>query len=68
MKPAARSEPGGKMTSPDLKPTALSRPVPILAFVFLAVLTDQIIKIAVEAYLRCSRQCMSFPIWRCTDL
>lgn len=39
------------MTSPDLKPTALSRPVPILAFVFLAVLTDQLIKIAVEAYL-----------------
>lgn len=32
-------------------PTLLSRPVPILVFVLLAVLADQLIKIAVEMYL-----------------
>ncbi|SIR12969.1 signal peptidase II Aspartic peptidase. MEROPS family A08 [Rhizobium sp. RU35A] len=35
----------------ETKPTLLSRPVPILAFVCAAVLLDQVIKIAVEALL-----------------
>lgn len=39
------------MTPPDLKPTLFSRPVPIVAFVIIALLIDQLIKIAVEAYL-----------------
>lgn len=39
------------MTVADLKPTLFSRPAPIFAFIILAVLTDQIIKVAVEAYL-----------------
>jgi len=39
------------MTVADLKPTLFSRPAPIFAFIVLAVLTDQIIKVAVEAYL-----------------
>jgi signal peptidase II len=39
------------MTTTDVKPTLFSRPLPILAFVILAVLADQLIKIAVEAYL-----------------
>lgn len=33
------------------KPTLFSRPIPILVFVILAVLADQLIKVAVEAYL-----------------
>ncbi|MFD1744748.1 signal peptidase II [Rhizobium helianthi] len=36
---------------PAAAPTLLSRPLPIFVFVFLAVLADQLIKIAVEAYL-----------------
>jgi signal peptidase II len=39
------------MTTPDVKSTLFSRPWPILVFVVLAVLADQLIKIAVEAYL-----------------
>ena len=39
------------MTPPDLKPTLFSRPVPSVAFVIIALLIDQLIKIAVEAYL-----------------
>jgi signal peptidase II len=39
------------MTTTDAKPTLFSRPVPILIFVVLAVLADQAIKMAVEAYL-----------------
>lgn len=37
--------------TPDAKPTLFSRPLPILIFVVLAVLADQLIKIAVETYL-----------------
>lgn len=37
--------------TPELKPALFSRPLPILIFVILAVLADQLIKVAVEAYL-----------------
>ncbi|WP_137129884.1 signal peptidase II [Rhizobium sp. FY34] len=39
------------MTTSEVKPTLFSRPLPIFVFVVLAVLADQLIKIAVEAYL-----------------
>ncbi|MDO1580802.1 signal peptidase II [Rhizobium oryzicola] len=39
------------MSSIDEKPTLFARPIPILTFVVLAVLADQLIKIAVEKYL-----------------
>ncbi|MGE6742269.1 signal peptidase II [Allorhizobium pseudoryzae] len=39
------------MTTLDVKPTLFSRPWPIFTFVVLAVLADQLIKIAVEFYL-----------------
>ncbi|MCO5732648.1 signal peptidase II [Rhizobium sp. SSA_523] len=38
-------------TATSARPTLFSRPVPIMIFVILAVLADQLIKVAVEAYL-----------------
>ncbi len=47
---SSQSGPDG-MSSIDAKPTLFARPIPILTFVVLAVLADQLIKIAVEKYL-----------------
>ncbi len=51
--------------TPDAKPTLFSRPLPILIFVVLAVLADQLIKIAVETYLPLQLRCMWCRFSRC---